>query len=201
MPFKIVTLILVLLQNTPCFSKPIDNSIFKSYGLSMKDASNWSIESEAEQQEGKQKIQIIKIKNLTSKAIVDMTIIGPVVLAQYNESSKMENTAIQNLYKPMVTPYPGAISKKNICPKSFAKLNQKMSFLGQSLTGTLAKASARGAFGVCDKSLTFYDGFFFTYYLNEKYFLRATFLSEQKNKDSISLLPLQKIIDQFTKFP
>lgn len=196
---KINFFLLLLISYGISYSAPLNNNIFKNYKFTLKNESNWNVISLIEQQVGSQKIQIFKLKNPLKKCDVEITIIGELSQAQYNETSQIETMAVSNLYKPMVTPYPGTISQKQTCSGDFLNLHQKFKFLGQTISGILAKASPRGTFGVCDSQSAYYDGLFMTYFLESKYFMRATFLVEQNNHKKINSKLIQDILNDFQK--
>ncbi len=193
--------LLFLLQSILLNAAPLSNSVLAPYGMRLSKAEDWNVESQVQQEEGRQRIQIINLKNSQQKSVIEMTLIGPMDQSQYNESSRMEKLSVENLYHPMATPYPGTISKKSTCPKELLNLKQKISFLGDKTEGLVAKVSARGTFGVCNSQAAFYDGLFMTYFLKQKYFLRMTIFHEQINPKTLFYKPIQDILNQFQKSP
>ena len=190
-------LLILMLSGDPSYGLKLPTQFLHKYGLSFKADEHWSIDSQVHQSEGAAQIEIIKLTNSFEKLAIELTFIGPVTDQIYEETSKVEYSSIENLYKPMVTPYPGSISKKNVCPQRFFNLKKQIIFLGTKIRVIIAKASARGTFGVCDKQSAFYDISFLTFHLKNNYFIKISTLQDQVNPNSIQLKKIQQTLSLF----
>ena len=187
----------LLLSSDISFGLKLPNQFLHNYGISFKADEHWSLDSQVQQSEIATQIEIIKLSNSSEKLALELTFIGPLTDQLYEETAKVEYSSIENLYQPMVTPYPGSISKKNSCPKQFFNLKKQMIFLNTKVRAIVAKSSARGTFGVCDKQSAFYDSSFLTFHLKNNYFVKILTRQEQMKNSSIEFKKIQQILNHY----